>query len=843
MKTVSLKMLSTMLVLFICIANSTTAQNTFPGTGSAGIGTAAPNTSALLEMVSTSKGLLIPRMTRNQRDAVAAPATGLMIYQTNNTPGFYYYSGTAWTAISSRGANTSLSNLAAATGINQILQPNTDNTIDFGTYAKAWKDIYLKGGLYFNGIKMMQYKAGVNTIIGENAGSSGTGGGNTAIGTNTLSNSTTGNSNVAIGEYSLQYNNTGNNNTATGYAALINNTEGYDNVANGFEALYNNTTGLGNTAVGKFSLFTSSVANENTAVGSYSLYANTTGYSNTATGSYALQSNTTGFNNTAHGQSALYGNTTGTDNTANGFGALSANNTGVLNTAIGKSALSANTTGSYNTAAGGNSLKLNISGSSNTALGYGAVYNNTTGANNTAIGAIALYSNTTGSFNTAAGNLALNNNTTGNENTATGHGALYYNTAGYQNSSIGHSALYNNTIGYQNTAAGYSSLYNNTTGYYNTASGHKSLFSNTTGYDNTASGYQSLFSNTTGVYNTAYGSGALGSNTDGEENTAIGSYALFYNTIGEHNTAIGKTALYNNTTGYENTAIGDNSGVTSGNLFNATALGFITTVDASNKVLIGNAQVTKIGGQVSWTTFSDGRYQKNINKDVHGLDFINSLQPITYTVDINELNEYYGKGRKHDSAYEKMKTRMRESTDKSSKIVYNGFIAQDVEKAAEKLNYNFSGVDKPESKDGLYGLRYAEFVVPLVKAVQELSIENEQQKKINTDLQKQIDELKLLMLQNSQQASVTKSTALLEQNIPNPFNQSTIINYTVPSKFSNAKIVVTDNNGKTIKQFTLSSAGKGTVSIAAGLLASGLYHYALYVDGKMVDNKKMEIIK
>src|SRR5580765_1958317 len=75
------------------------AQNTFPSTGAAGIGTTLPNASSLLEIKSTSKGLLISRMTKTQRDAIASPATGLLIYQTNSTPGFYYYDGSAWTAV------------------------------------------------------------------------------------------------------------------------------------------------------------------------------------------------------------------------------------------------------------------------------------------------------------------------------------------------------------------------------------------------------------------------------------------------------------------------------------------------------------------------------------------------------------------------------------------------------------------------------------------------------------------------------------------------------------------------------------------------------------------------
>ena len=82
------------------------AQNTFPSTGSAGIGTTSPNASSVLEMKSTTKGVLVPRMTLTQRNAIASPATGLLIYQTNSTPGFYYYSGSAWTAVSATaGAN------------------------------------------------------------------------------------------------------------------------------------------------------------------------------------------------------------------------------------------------------------------------------------------------------------------------------------------------------------------------------------------------------------------------------------------------------------------------------------------------------------------------------------------------------------------------------------------------------------------------------------------------------------------------------------------------------------------------------------------------------------------
>jgi len=68
-----------------------------------GIGTTAPHTSSALDITSTTAGLLAPRMTQAQRNAIATPATALLIYQTDNTPGFYYYTGSAWVPFGSSG--------------------------------------------------------------------------------------------------------------------------------------------------------------------------------------------------------------------------------------------------------------------------------------------------------------------------------------------------------------------------------------------------------------------------------------------------------------------------------------------------------------------------------------------------------------------------------------------------------------------------------------------------------------------------------------------------------------------------------------------------------------------
>lgn len=55
-----------------------------------------PDNSAILDVKSTDKGVLIPRMTQTQRTSITTPANGLMVYQTNGTTGFYFYDGSTW---------------------------------------------------------------------------------------------------------------------------------------------------------------------------------------------------------------------------------------------------------------------------------------------------------------------------------------------------------------------------------------------------------------------------------------------------------------------------------------------------------------------------------------------------------------------------------------------------------------------------------------------------------------------------------------------------------------------------------------------------------------------------
>jgi hypothetical protein len=377
------------------------------------------------------------------------------------------------------------------------------------------------------------------------------------------------------------------------------------------------------------------------------------------------------------------------------------------NTFFGYQANVANTTGIQNTVVGMQSLEFNTTGVNNTANGYHSLVQNTTGGNNVGYGFCTLVNNTVASSNTAIGNWALFKDSA-SYNTAVGDSALYANTSGTGNAALGYQALAANTSGIQNTVLGMQSLEFNTTGANNTAAGYHSLVQNTTGGNNVGYGFCTLVNNVAASSNTAIGNWSLFKDS-ANANTGVGDSSLYSNTTGTRNAAVGYQALYINTTGSNNTAIGDSAGPSSNSLNNTTAIGYGATTTADNSVVVGNSNVTSIGGEVSWSTLSDGRYKTNVQDYQLGLDFILNLRPVSYNY-----------------------------TNNSNGVVYNGFIAQEVEKNLDKSGAHFSGLVKPQTANDHYSLRYSDFVVPLVNAVKELNTQNE-------SLKKQLDEQKSLI--------------------------------------------------------------------------------------------------
>ena len=704
-----------------------------------------------------------------------------------------------------------------------------------------------------NGILVMLHDgktlnmAGTNAFVGDSAGRATTtaGIGNSYFGARTGMSNTTGKFNTGLGFAALRGVTNGNMNTAVGDSALFAVGSGAQNTAVGRGALRSNTAS-NNTALGSLAMANNTTGTGNNAFGSSAMFANTTGSFNLAFGGNALQSNTTGSNNAAIGLNALNTNTTGAFNLALGRASLFSNTTGNNNIAIGFNALNLNTTGNYNNASGYASLQNNTTGGSNVAMGFNSSFLATTAFNNVAIGANALYSNNA-SNTVAIGFRAMYSNTTGTNNVGIGATAMYSNTTGTDNLAIGTNSMYANTTGIQNVGIGSTALQANTTGNRNLALGYRALFVNTTGSDNVGLGSSALQGNTTGANNTAIGSSASASGTTGYSNTSVGLRANQLATTANGNTAVGDSALRANVAGNGNTAVGRQAGnlraaytnatfvgqgadASVSGLENITALGYNASVDASNKVVIGNTAVTSIVGQVGFTTLSDRRLKKDIENSKLGLAFIMLLNPVTY--------EYITEGQKG--------------------IRYTGLIAQEVDAAAKGT---FSGVDK----NGEYwGIRYAELTVPLISAVQELKVENEELKMENEDLKKEndmqnirIEKLEALIMQFGADLQVccfksndnTKTTsfvlpqtgdaASLEQNVPNPFTHTTSISYYLPQTVNTASLEITDVNGKSLQSIVLKDKGASQVTIDASNFAQGTYFYSLIVDGKTFATKRM----
>lgn len=211
--------------------------------------------SAALDIKSTAKGMLVPRMTIVQRDAIATPANGLLIYQTDNTPGFYYYNGSSWVSVAGSATLTGWSTTGNA---GTTASTNFLGTMDDQPLAFKLNNI--------NAGKWDHQKA--NYFIGLNAGTAiSAGTSNIGIGTNTLAGTNSGNGNTGMGHWAIHTNTSGSYNTGIGYNVLYENTGGNFNVGNGYHALYANTMGGGNTAVGTNALSINTAGNNNTGIG------------------------------------------------------------------------------------------------------------------------------------------------------------------------------------------------------------------------------------------------------------------------------------------------------------------------------------------------------------------------------------------------------------------------------------------------------------------------------------------------------------------------------------------------------------------------------------------------
>lgn len=409
------------------------------GYSQVGIGTASPDNSAMLDVSSTTKGFLAPRLTTAQRITLAATAVdGLMVYDTDLHTYFFYKGGSF---------NTWDQHLSSSTGWGTTGTGGTDSTVNFIGTTDAQALILKTNNMERIRINKVGYVGlGIPTpheqleitgnlripVTSATAGiiyvgpdrfihSKGTKSMFTGIQAGNLT--TTGSYNTGNGYQALNSITTASRSCAFGYQALYTNTNFSGNCAFGNQALYSNGNAGGNNAFGDQALYSNTNGPCNVAIGTQALFTNDNGSNNTAVGYWTLNKNVGGSNNNATGYQSLYKNTAGSDNNSYGSAALYNNTTGSHNNAFGFQSLNSNTTGTYNNAFGDESLMHNSTGSNNISMGYDALLFNTTGFSNTAIGATAGHGNDNGSRNIYFGDSAGYYNVSGNKNIFIGYQA------------------------------------------------------------------------------------------------------------------------------------------------------------------------------------------------------------------------------------------------------------------------------------------------------------------------------------------------------------------------------------------------------------------------------------
>lgn len=318
---------------------------------SVSIGSTSPPVTSLLNLTSTTKGFLQPRMTTTQRNAISAPAEGLRIYNTT-TKKENFYNGTIWVEIQNDAVNGTLNKVAKFTPDGTHV--GDSNITDSGSLVSIVSDTAITGDTTITG---------TTDIIGATDITGAT----TVTGATDITGVTTIKSPVAS--------------PLSAAFVLLDSASGADP----FE-IRPSQAGQRNTFIGtNAGKLTTTAAQNNTIVGSYSGDSITTGTNNTFLGYVTGAAVTTATQNTFIGGAAGIV-TTGSYNTFLGGNSGYSNTTGASNLFVGYLSGNNNITGSSNTFVGTSSGANNIGADYNTALGNNSGSNLDTGGDNIFLG-------------------------------------------------------------------------------------------------------------------------------------------------------------------------------------------------------------------------------------------------------------------------------------------------------------------------------------------------------------------------------------------------------------------------------------------------------------------------
>ena len=663
-----------------------------------------PDASALMDMKSTNKGLLIPRMTTIERIAIPSPAIGLMIYD-NTTNSFWYYNVSVWKEIGASAASA-------------VLQDADNDT-----------------------------KIQVEESVDEDVIRMDIGGSERLVITTSASGATTidfpnNDSNIFLGEDAGKSTTVGHSNIFNGYRAGYSNTAGHNNIFNGAGAGNANTTGNYNIFTGRYAGGANTTGNHNIFTGLFAGRINSTGSYNIFLGSeagrYETGSNKLYIESSSSSSPLIYGEFDTDLLRINGT--LNINNAFSFPIADGTNGQTLVTDGSGNVAwaspSGGsssstllqdadNDTKIQVEESADEDVirfDIGGSESLVLKKNPNGVTMIELPSSYTNRNTFIGKDAGLNTDPTGGSGT------------GRSNTFIGYETGKGNTTGYANAFSGEKAGTNNTTGALNAFFGAFAGANNTTGGSNTFMGQGAGYLNTTGKHNTFIGI-SIRNNTTGAYNTFIGSNVGYLHTTGDYNTFMGREAGYKNVAGSSNVFLGHQAGYDetgSHKLYiqNSKLNAPLIYGEFNTKRIVINGNATNntnsytfcvngtAGGNSPWNNSSDRRLKTNIQTVPNALDKALQLRGVTYE--------------------------WKDGREKGNRL---GFIAQEVAEILPEV------VDKTGE---FYTMQYAPLTAILVEAIQEQQKEIDEQKKIIQQLQAQtaqIDELKEMMVQLQAQVS------------------------------------------------------------------------------------------
>jgi hypothetical protein len=714
----SVTKISSMILIILMLGMTATAQVGINADGS------SPDGSAMLDVKSDTAGILIPRMTMAQRNAISNPATGLMIYQTDDVAGFYHYDGSDWKTVGSGAFSIDDLSDGKAGGHSYFLGENAGMN-DNGT-------VNSNTAVGFNALKL-NTDAVDNAAFGTYTLNNCSGNLNTAIGSHSLSTSTSGMGNTSVGKSASQLNTTGSYNVSLGAFANLYNEEGSHNTIIGANAGSgsgaHNISGsvfLGYSA-GFFENGNNKLYIENTLSSSPLIYGEFDNDLVKINGDLEVTGALTGIgiddlsDGKSDGNSVFLGASAGNDddgtdnsNTAIGSNAMFANTIGVSSTAIGNSALRYSTESNYNTACGAQSLLVNSTGEYNTVLGFQASNKNTIGNENISIGTYANKYNETGSKNTIIGYQAGSGTALHSKsgNVFLGYNAGFYETGDnklyIENSSSSNPLIYGEFDNDILAVNGYLGVGTQTPGVKLQVVG---------GTDAILSGGGYLVTGQTTGQNIVMDENEIMARNNGAISAIHlqrdgGAFNLHYSLtesnefvvatdgktgIGENmptaklhiNTIAGENGLRVQIEGATKLKVASNGGVAVG--YNPTTPTFALQLQNSSTDLLGR------GIAYSWTTYSDGRLKTDQKELEYGLHEVMQLQPKSYFHHSSETSE--------DGTF---------SMVGSQKTYTFGFIAQELNQVIPEAVY----VPEDESKN-LWAIDYEKLIPVLTKAVQE----------------------------------------------------------------------------------------------------------------------------